>query len=194
MYKVKISILGKLIRHTVNGKRATCETWIEESKNQMALAHIKTASFFANAAIFQCAVLAYNIVRWMAALSNNKRLMRWEAKTIRCFIIRVAGRLIKGSRQLVLKTPSSLLFKNQWVAWLKYATWLTVLLSVSIHPELRYALYRDWYALKPEKSGILINRAAWLPHNTGKMSWLGRKANRKPGAVASSTSKTCSRS
>jgi hypothetical protein len=88
----------------------------------MALAHIKTASFFANVAIFQCAVLAHNIVRWMAALSNNKRLMRWEAKTIHCFAIRVAGRLIKGSRQFVLKIPSSLLFKNQWDAWLRFAT------------------------------------------------------------------------
>lgn len=110
------------LAHKTYGKRATCETWIEESKNQMALAHIKTDSFIANAIIFQCAVLAYNIVRWMAALSNNRRLMRWEAKTIRCFVIRVAGRLIKGSRQLVLKTPRSLLFKNQWEAWLKFAT------------------------------------------------------------------------
>ena len=108
--------------HKTYGKRATCETWIEESKNQMALAHIKTASFFANAVIFQCAVLAYNVGRWMAALSHNKRLMRWEAKTIRCFVIRIAGRLIKGSRQLALKTPSSLLFENQWNAWLKFAT------------------------------------------------------------------------
>jgi len=108
--------------HKTYGKRATCETWIEESKNQMALAHIKTASFFANAAILQCAVLAYNIVRWMAALSNNKRLIRWEAKTIRCFIIRVAGRRVKGSRKLLLKTPGSLLFRNQWEAWLKFTT------------------------------------------------------------------------
>ena len=108
--------------HKTYGKRATCETWIEESKNRMALAHIKTASFFANAVIFQCAVLAYNVVHWMAAPSDDKRLMRREAKTIRRFIIRVAGRLIKGSRQLVLKTPSDLLFKNQWNAWLKFAT------------------------------------------------------------------------
>jgi hypothetical protein len=109
------------VAHKTYSKRATCETWIEESKNQMALAHIKTDSFLANAAIFQCAVLAYNIVRWMAALSSNKRLMRWEAKTIRCFIMRVAGRLIRGSRRL-LNTPSSLLFKKQWEAWLKFST------------------------------------------------------------------------
>jgi|APSaa5957512622_1039677.scaffolds.fasta_scaffold08708_3 hypothetical protein len=36
----------------------------------------------------------------------------WEAKTIRCFIIRVAGRLINNSGWLLLKTPSSLLFKK----------------------------------------------------------------------------------
>lgn len=108
--------------HKTYGKRATAETWIEESKNQMALAHIKTDSFLANAVIFQCAILAYNIVRWMAALSNNRKLMRWEPKTIRSFLIRVAGKLAKGSRQLIVNTSGALLFENQWHAWLKFST------------------------------------------------------------------------
>ena len=108
--------------HKTYGKRATCETWIEESKNQMALAHIKTNTFLANAAIFQCSILAYNIIRWMAALSNNRKLMRWEAKTIRCFLIRIAGKLVKGGRRLTLKIPDKLLNKNQWEAWLKFST------------------------------------------------------------------------
>jgi len=49
--------------HKTYGKRATCETWIEEAKNQMALAHIKTNSFLANDALFQSTILAYNTVR-----------------------------------------------------------------------------------------------------------------------------------
>ncbi len=107
--------------HKTYGQRATCETWIEESKNQMALAHIKTSSFTANAVIFQCAVLAYNLVRWMAALSMNKKLTSWEPKTIRCFLIRVAGRLVHGSRQLLLNTPDKLLYQKEWDDWLKFA-------------------------------------------------------------------------
>ncbi len=49
--------------HKKYGERATSGTWIEEAKNQMALSHLKTDSFLANAALFQCAILAYNTVK-----------------------------------------------------------------------------------------------------------------------------------
>ena len=107
--------------HKTYGQRATCETWIEESKNQMALAHIKTNSFNANAVIFQCAVLAYNFIRWMAALSRNKKIRSWEPQTVRCFLIRVAGKLVHGSRQLILNTPDKLLHQKQWDDWLNFS-------------------------------------------------------------------------
>ena len=60
--------------HKHYGQRATSETWIEEAKNQSALAHIKTADFWANSALFQTAILAYNTLRWMALCSGNKIL------------------------------------------------------------------------------------------------------------------------
>ena len=44
--------------HKQYGQRASSETWIEEAKNQSALAHIKTADFWANSALFQAAILA----------------------------------------------------------------------------------------------------------------------------------------
>ncbi len=47
--------------HQTYGERATCETWIEEAKNQMGLAHLKTDTFLANAALFQCAILAVTV-------------------------------------------------------------------------------------------------------------------------------------
>ena len=53
----------------------------------MGLAHLKTNHFLANAALspppFQCAVLAYNTLRWMALLSGNAELKRWEPQSIR---------------------------------------------------------------------------------------------------------------
>ena len=55
-----------------------CYDWIEEAKNQSALAHIKTADFWVNSALFQKAILAYNILRWMALFSGNKILKHWE--------------------------------------------------------------------------------------------------------------------
>ena len=78
--------------HKQYGQRATSETWIEEAKNQSALAHIKTADFWVNNALFQAAILAYNTLRWMALCSGNKILQRWEAATIRTFLIRMAGK------------------------------------------------------------------------------------------------------
>ncbi len=104
--------------HKKYGERATCETWIDEAKNQMGLAHVKTDSFLANSALFQCAILAYNTVRWMALCSANQVLRTWEIQTVRAFLIRVAGKLVKGGNQLQIKTPSSHLYPAQWEAWL----------------------------------------------------------------------------
>jgi hypothetical protein len=36
---------------------------------------IRTASFLANAALFHCAVLAYNTLRWMAIMSGSQTLL-----------------------------------------------------------------------------------------------------------------------
>jgi hypothetical protein len=70
--------------------RANCENLIEEAKNQLALAHIHTDNFWANEILFQCSILAFNVVHWMRALSDDPILMKWEAKTVRTCSIRVA--------------------------------------------------------------------------------------------------------
>ncbi len=102
--------------HEKYGKRATCETWIEEVKSQMNAGHIITGDFWANAALFQCAVLAYNLLRWMAMLTGGV-IQQWEMKTMRLWLIRVAGKLVKGSRQLTLKIPKKFLHQEEWRAW-----------------------------------------------------------------------------
>ncbi|MDO8946514.1 MAG: transposase, partial [Desulfocapsaceae bacterium] len=103
--------------HKSYGKRATCETWIEEAKNQMALAHIKMDDFWGSSALFQCAIMAYNTIRWMALCSGDKQLCRWEPSTIRSFLIRVAGKIRTGSNQFGLNTPANHLYPKQWAAW-----------------------------------------------------------------------------
>jgi hypothetical protein len=56
--------------HKCYGKRATSENWIEWCKNQMASGTILTQDFWANSAIFQSCILAYNLLVWMlSALS-----------------------------------------------------------------------------------------------------------------------------
>ena len=103
--------------HKSYGKRATCETWIEEAKNQMALAHIKMNDFWGSSALFQCSILAYNTVRWMALCSGDKELKRWEPSTVRMFLVRIAGRIQTGARKLGLNTPENHLYPSQWEAW-----------------------------------------------------------------------------
>jgi len=103
--------------HKSYGKRATCETWIEEAKNQMALAHIKTDDFWANSALFQCAILAYNTMRWMAMCSGDQLLQRWEPATVRTFLIRLAAKFVIGSRQQKLIIPEHILYQKQWDCW-----------------------------------------------------------------------------
>ena len=102
--------------HRRYGERATCETWIEECKSQMHAGTIRTSQFLANAALFQCAVLAYNILRWMALLTGGL-VRHWEIKTIRLWLIRVAGKLTGGHRQLVLKLPKTFLHQEEWKVW-----------------------------------------------------------------------------
>ncbi|QII09630.1 transposase [Candidatus Kuenenia stuttgartiensis] len=108
--------LSPMEAHRCYGKRATCETLIEESKGQMNAGHIRTGEFLANAALFQCAVLAYNLLKWMGLLSGGV-IQKWEVKTMRLWLIRVAGKLVERSRQMTLKLPEKFLHQEEWEKW-----------------------------------------------------------------------------
>ena len=99
--------------HKLYGKRATNENWIEWCKNQMASGSILTQDFWANSAIFQTSILAYNLLVWMMWL-NHEKGFREEPDTIRAWLIHVPARLLHGSRQWVLKLSKTYLFKEQW--------------------------------------------------------------------------------
>jgi hypothetical protein len=106
--------------HRMYGKRATCETWIEECKSQMGAGYIRTDDFLANSVLFQCGVMAYNLLKWMA-LSIGGQIQKWEVKTIRLWLIRVAGKLTSGGRRLILKLPKNFMYQAEWAAWDKMA-------------------------------------------------------------------------
>ncbi|KOR29301.1 transposase [Achromatium sp. WMS3] len=115
---VTTEIMGPWLTHKTYGKRATSETWIEEAKGQIGLSHILTSEFLANAALFQTAILAYNMLCWMSMLSGNDQLRRWEPKTIRIFLIQVAGKLLTSGRQLRLLFSPNHLYPKVWNVWL----------------------------------------------------------------------------
>ncbi len=83
----------------------------------MGLGEIRTNQFLANAALFHCAVLAYNTVRLMTQLSGNKTLCQWEPETLRTYLIRVAGKLLTESNQLRIKTLADPLYPREWEDW-----------------------------------------------------------------------------
>ena len=103
--------------HKTYGQRATSETWIEEAKNQVALGIIRTNSFLANAVFFQAAILSYNTMRWMGLCSGKKKLRKWEPQTLRAFLVRIAARLLTGSRKLEFRVTEYELYEEEKMAW-----------------------------------------------------------------------------
>ena len=85
----------------------------------LSLPHSETKEFLASAALFQCTVLAYNTVRWMALVSGDKQLMLWEIGSIGSFIVRMAGKVVCGGRQMTLKIAAELLPPKPWQSWLE---------------------------------------------------------------------------
>ena len=99
--------------HKYYGKRATSENWIEWCKNQMASGSILTDEFWANSAIFQTCILAYNLMVWMMWL-NNEEGFKEEPNTIRMRLIRVPGKLQHRSRGWILRLCESYPFQKEW--------------------------------------------------------------------------------
>lgn len=106
--------LSPLASHKYYGKRATSENWIEWCKNQMASGSILTQDFWANSAIFQSCILAYNLMVWMMWL-NNEDGFKEEPNTIRMYLIQVPAKLLHRSRQWILKLSESYPFREQWL-------------------------------------------------------------------------------
>lgn len=116
IHKFRGKVWKRAIRSGQKLRSVLSEMWIEECKSQMNAGHLRTGEFLANAALFHCAVLAYNLLKWMGLLAGGV-IQRWEIKTVRLWLIRVAGKLTKGSRQLTLKLPEKFLHQEEWRLW-----------------------------------------------------------------------------
>jgi len=87
--------------HKCYGQRSIRYNWIEWCKNHMASGTIRTQCFWANSALFQISIMAYNLMVWMMWL-NTKTRFHEEPNTIRAWLIQVPAKLISRSRQLIL--------------------------------------------------------------------------------------------
>jgi hypothetical protein len=84
-------------------KRGNCENYIKEAKYDMMVGHLLLQSFWANEAIFQLMMLAYNLFLLFKMDFAGETEYRQQIKTFRLKYIFLAGKIIKTARSVVLK-------------------------------------------------------------------------------------------
>jgi hypothetical protein len=99
--------------HRYYGQRATSENWIAWCKSQMAAGRILTQDFWANSAVFQTCILAYNLLVWMLWLTMKRALWE-EPATIRAWLVHVPARYVERSRRCLLKLADDWWAKERW--------------------------------------------------------------------------------
>jgi len=84
-------------------KRGNCENYIKEAKYDMAVGHLLLQSFWANEAIFQLMMLAYNLFLLFKMDFAKGTEYRQQIKTFRLKYPFLAGKIIRTARSVVMK-------------------------------------------------------------------------------------------
>ena len=84
-------------------KRGNCENYIKEAKYDMSVGHLLLQSFWANEAIFQLMMLAYNLFLLFKMDFANGAEYRQQIKTFRLKYIFLAGKIIRTARNVIMK-------------------------------------------------------------------------------------------
>ncbi len=88
-------------------KRGNVENYIKEAKYDMAVGHLLLRSFWANEAIFQLMMLAYNLFLLVKMDFANGTEYRQQILTFRLKYIFLAGKIIRVARSVVLKLSTN---------------------------------------------------------------------------------------
>ena len=140
-------------------KRGNCENYIKEAKYDMAVGHLLLKSFWANEAIFQLMMLAYNLFLLFKIDFVRKTEYRQQIKTFRLKYIFLAGKIIRTARSVVMKLsekyPYREIYEKSLAWWNTIFTcsslWLPFNLSRKNHVEYsdlwNWSLknYRKWW-------------------------------------------------
>lgn len=84
-------------------KRGNCENYIKEAKYDMAVGHLLLQSFWANEAIFQLMMMAYNLFLLFKMDFAKGTEYRQQIKTFRLKYIFLAGKIVRTARSVVMK-------------------------------------------------------------------------------------------
>jgi len=93
-------------------KRGNCENYIKEAKYDMAVGHLLLKSFWANEAIFQMMMLAYNLFLLFKFEFLSISEYRQQIKTFRFKYVFLAGKIIKTARYVIMKLSENYPYKE----------------------------------------------------------------------------------
>ena len=98
-------------------KRADVENHIREGKYDFFIDHISTDNFHANAADLELRLLALNQIILFAKNILNQHSPRPFASMVRRRWLMIPAKLVKRSRQLVLKLSDRCPYRDTWIAY-----------------------------------------------------------------------------
>jgi hypothetical protein len=93
-------------------KRGNCENYIKEAKYDMAVGHLLLKSFWANEAIFQMMMFAYNLFLLFKFEFLSISEYRQQIKTFRLKYVFLAGKIIKTARYVIMKLSENYTYKE----------------------------------------------------------------------------------
>ena len=93
-------------------KRGNCENYIKEAKYDMAVGHLLLKSFWANEAIFQMMMFAYNLFLLFKFEFLSISEYRQQIKTFRFKYVFLAGKIIKTARYVIMKLSENYTYKE----------------------------------------------------------------------------------
>jgi len=93
-------------------KRGNSENYIKEAKYDMAVGHLLLKSFWANEAVFQMMMLAYNLFLLFKFDSLCSSEYRQHIKTFRLKYVFLAAKIIGTARYVVMKLSEKYPYKD----------------------------------------------------------------------------------
>ena len=95
-------------------KRGNAENYIKEAKYDMAVGHLLLQSFWANEAIFQLMMLAYNLFLLFKTDFAYGTEYRQQIKTFRLKYIFLAGKIIRTARSVIMKLSGKYPYREMY--------------------------------------------------------------------------------
>ena len=98
--------------------RCDQENAIEQAKNGLNGFRMPTGRLLANAAFLLCAQIAWCLRSWLSLIALPSETLRWEWKRFRHAFVYIAAKIVKSSREVLVRISAS----HRWAAQLIRAT------------------------------------------------------------------------